>query len=392
MSCKVQGFFLVLLIRIDEIAMEIKLNQQGMLKSSQSTRLVFLLFFLASSRFGMAQEDVVFLKNADKKIGLITAVSQSKVEYQPGADATVEKIDKDQIELVLFGNSSFLVFPNDYKGVDGPMENRHKEDWILTKDEQIVVCSIENGASDPMSVFIPGDSSRKTYQVPKSSVNALLFGNGNRQFLGNSASLIAGILRKRQMKNSAEFLAQFEVKKETPKRNNNGSIGLDEASVEQFKVKSLQKIEELRMYLNGIANKSTEQAVAEKMVKQAVDLFIHDTVIVETTRPNGERKQEFVRNYLTKLRMLKYSSVKIEWSETQYISQIKKAPDGNYYGVVSFIQKFTADLPDSKNVFEDVTRKNIEVILKSYKKEVDGESLELWDVFLGNIGISASKG
>lgn len=348
--------------------------------------------FLISGKYILAQEDVIYLKNKDKKFGRITSVSQSKVEFQPGGDAAEEKVSHDQIDLILFGNSSFLVFPTDYRGADGPTENRHKEDWLLTKDESIVACTIEDGESDPMKVYIAGDSSQKTYLVPKSSVGAILFSSGKKQFLGSPVSFIAGVLRKKQMKDAKEFLARFDVKTESPKRDNNGSLGLDKASIEQFKVKSLQKIDELKKYLNGIANKSTEQAVAEKMVNQAVALFIHDTVTVETTRPNGERKQEYIRNYLTKLRMLKYSSVKIEWSETQYISQIKKAPDGNYYGVVSFIQKFTANMPDNKNSFEDITRKNIEVILKSYRKEVDGETLELWDVFLGNIGISANKG
>jgi hypothetical protein len=355
-----------------------------------TSRFLFLALML-SGRFLMAQDDVIYLKNKEKKFGRITAVSQSKVDFQPGADAAEEKLSHDQIELILFGNSSFLTFPTDYRGVDGPVENRHKEDWILTKDDKIIACNIEDGESDPMRVFLPGDSAAKTYQVPKSSLTALLFANGKKQFLGTPASRIAEILKKRQFENPGLFLAGFQVKKESAAKNRNSSLSLDDASLEQFRTKSLQKIEELRLYLNGIANKSTEQAVAENMVRQAVALFIHDTVTVETTRQNGEKKQEFIRNYLTKLRMLKYSSVKIEWSETQYISSIKKAPDGNYYGVVSFIQKFTGDIPDSKKVFEDVTRKNIEVILKSYTKEVDGESLELWDVFLGNIGISASK-
>jgi len=370
----------------------ILLNHLKMSRIYKKSSLWLFLVFMFSGRFLMAQEDVIYLKNKDKKFGRITAVSQTKVEFQPGADAAEEKVNHDQIELILFRNSSFITFPTEYRGVDGPVENRHQEDWILTKDDRIVACSIEDGESDPMKVFVKGDSASKTYQVPKGSVTAVLFADGKKQFLGTPASRIAEILKKRQFENPLSFLTAFEVKKESAAKSRNGSLGLDDASLEQFKTKSLQKIEELRTYLNGIANKTTEQAVAEKMVRQAVALFIHDTVTVETTRPNGEKKQEFIRSYLTKLRMLKYSSVKIEWSETQYISQIKKAPDGNYYGIVSFVQKFTADVPDSKKVFEDVTRKNIEVILRSYTKEVDGESLELWDVFLGNIGISASKG
>ena len=72
------------------------------------------------------------------------------------------------------------------------------------------------------------------------------------------------------------------------------------------------------------------------------------------------------------------------------VRHFRKGPDGNYYGVISIQQKFTGFI-DNKPVFADVTTKNIEIVLKTYKKEVDGESLELWDVFLNNVGISESK-
>jgi hypothetical protein len=111
---------------------------------------------------------------------------------------------------------------------------------------------------------------------------------------------------------------------------------------------------------------------------------------VETTKPNGEKDQTPIRKYLAKLRLLKYSKVLIEWTDISYVSNLRKAPDGNYYGVISLQQKFSGFI-DNKMVYSDVTRKNIEVVLKTYKKEVEGESVELWDVFLNNIGISATR-
>ena len=349
--------------------------------------------FLLSSGFLRAQEDVLYLKDNSKKIGRITEIGAKRIEFQLDSDGNNEKVDKDKLELILFSNGSFLTFPSDYKGLEGPSENRHTEDWILTKDEMIVACRIDDGESDPMKVSIAGDDKARVFEVPKSRINAILFSNGRKQLLGNPATWIAGCLRKKQMKNASEFLEPFEVKKAAVKESKEfeGKLDLDRTSQEQLQQRGLQKTKDLGKYLNLIANKSTEDGDAAKAVDQAVALFLSDSSTVETRRPNGQRRQEFIRNYLTRLRLLKYSRVEIEWSEVAYVSNLRKGPDGNYYGVISIQQRFTGYM-DNKPVFSDKTRKNIEIVLKTYRKEVDGESVDLWDVFLNNIGISDAKG
>ena len=167
-------------------------------------------------------------------------------------------------------------------------------------------------------------------------------------------------------------------------------LDLDAASQELFKAKSLQKTEDLGKYLNLIANKSTESNIANKAVDQAVGLFVNEEATVETTKPNGDKDQQPIRSYLQKLKLLKYAKVLIEWTDISYVSNLRRGPDGFYYGVISLQQKFSGFM-DNKLVYSDITKKNIEIVLKTYRKEVEGESLELWDVFLNNIGISASR-
>lgn len=348
-----------------------------------------LSFLLA--RKASAQEDVLYLKNNEKKIGRVTEISQKKVEIQTENNSN-DRIDKSELDLILFGNGSFMTFPSEYKGSEAPTENRHPDDWLLTRDEFIVACKIENGETDPVKVRLAGSDSPKEFEVPRSALAAILFANGRKQLLGSKPALIAGILQKKSMKSGSEFLAAYEAKKAEPKQEKTvtGRLELDPASQEQLQNRGLQKARDLGKYLSVIASKNTEAADAYRAVEQAVILFLSDSSQVETKQPNGERRVDFIRNYLTRLRMLKYSKVEIEWSEIAYVSNLRRAPDGNYYGVISVLQKFTGYL-DNKPVFSDNTRKNIEIVLKTYRKEVDGESLELWDVFLNNIGISASK-
>lgn len=350
-----------------------------------------LLIFFCGAAF--AQEDVLYLKNNDKKIGRVREIGASKVEIELDAEGNSKKFEKAELELILFGNGSYLTFPNDYRGVEGPAENRHSEDWILTKDQNIIACKIDNGNTDPIQVSLSGSADKRRFEVPKVQLTAILFANGGKQFLGNPASTIASILKKESFKPAADFLSAYEVKNTSSAEDKKfeGKLEIDQSSKEQMQQRGLQKTKDLGKYLNLIANRATEASDAAKAVDQAVALFLSDSSQVETKRPNGDRRQEYIRNYLTRLRMLKYSKVEIEWSDIAYVSNLRKAPDGNYYGVISIQQKFTGFM-DNKPVFADITRKNIEIVLKTYRKEVDGQTLDLWDVFLNNIGISDSKG
>lgn len=336
-------------------------------------------------------QDVMYFKNDSKKVGKITEISKDKIEFQETPDAKPEKINKVDLALILFEDGSYLTLPSEYKGIQGPPETRHAEDWLLTKDLRIVPCVINNAEGNPITVSTMGDTAKKDFSIPKDQLLAVLFANGNKQLLGTKPAVLAEALRRKQIINPLLFLTPFEVKAPPKKKKDLGpELDLDQASYEQFKLRSLQKTEDLGKYLNLIANKSTESAIANKAVDQAVGLFVNEESTVETTKPNGEKDQQPIRAYLNKLKLLKYSKVLIEWSDISYVSNLRRGPDGFYYGVISLQQKFSGFI-DNKLVYSDVTRKNVEVQLRTYKKEVEGETVELWDVFLNNVGISASR-
>lgn len=354
-----------------------------------------LLSIALSLTIGMIQaQDVIYFKNDSKKVGKISEISKDKITYQESPDSKAEKISKSELALVLFENGAFLTFPSEYKGTEGPGDSRHADDWLLTKDQKIVACTIQNADGSPITVSAMVDTSKKDFSIPKDQLGAILSANGNKQLLGSKAAWVADVLKKRSFEDAVKFLAPFEIKPvvdTTKKRKKLGpELDLDQASQEQFKKKSLEKTDDLGKYLNLIANKGTDFQVANKAVDQAVALFLDETSTVETTKPNGEKDQQPIRAYLNKLKLLKYSKVLIEWTDISYVSNLRRGPDGFYYGVISLQQKFSGFI-DNKLVYSDVTRKNVEVVLKTYRKEVEGESVELWDVFLNNVGISASR-
>jgi len=75
-----------------------------------------------------------------------------------------------------------------------------------------------------------------------------------------------------------------------------------------------------------------------------------------------------VRDFLEKLRTLRYERVVITFSHVDYISNIRKGSDGKYYGVISFEQTFRA-FSDGRLVYEDETKKTTEVQLIVLRKK-----------------------
>ena len=88
--------------------------------------------------------------------------------------------------------------------------------------------------------------------------------------------------------------------------------------------------------------------------------------------------------------MLPYDKILIEWADLQYTSDFRKGVDGNYYGYIIFRQRFVAE-KDNQVVYEDLTTKKAEVTLKSYNKNIEGQAIENWDVFLGDIRVQQTE-
>jgi hypothetical protein len=342
-------------------------------------------------------QDVLYLKDNSKIACSVLEFTKDQIRYVDDPnDTKSKKIDKSKLVLALFDNGSFMTFPNEYKGTQPPPENKHPDDWILTKDGQILKCKILNYDKDPIIFEQAPEGVATKYYIPRAKVLALLFAGGQKQLLGNSPKDVAAVLRDDKVPDAATMQTMVYV--ETPvdtvkkERSLGPELDLDQASYAQFKTKALQKTADLGRYLNLIANKSTDRQEADKAIELAIGLFINEDATVEITTSGAENKiRQKIRDYLVKLKLLKYSKVEIEWTDISYVSNLRRGPDGFYYGVISLQQTFRGYLED-KLIYSDVTRKNVEVILKTYRKEVEGESIELWDVFLSDIGISQQKG
>jgi len=125
-------------------------------------------------------------------------------------------------------------------------------------------------------------------------------------------------------------------------------------------------------------------------VDQATSLFIDGAIIEVSSVRSDEKKHMKVRDFLEKLRTLRYERVVITFSHVDYISNIRKGSDGKYYGVISFEQTFRA-FSDGRLVYEDETKKTTEVQLIVYERNLRGNAIQQWDVMLSDVEVLGTK-
>lgn len=164
-------------------------------------------------------------------------------------------------------------------------------------------------------------------------------------------------------------------------------------NMELFSKKALQKTEEFSTYLQTISGVNTTRERAVKSINMACALFLNEESRVEVSSTNSAVKNKYkIRDYLNRLlfRSGQYDKIIIEYADINYASEFKKGTDGNYYGVVTFVQKFRGFI-DGNVVYGDITKRNLTIVLRQYDKAVEGSSETGWDVYLADMGVVETK-
>lgn len=166
-----------------------------------------------------------------------------------------------------------------------------------------------------------------------------------------------------------------------------------EIDEDEFKRKAVAKVGRLTQYISLISDKETAINRADKAINEALILFVSDTCVVQVSsikKPKDKPREEFIRRYLQNLKSLLYDKVEIEWADINYVSDLKKDPSGNYWGMVSFLQRFKG-FRDGKVAYSDRVTKNVKVWFKSYEKFTEGMAESLWDVLLSDIMVEQTE-
>ncbi len=176
--------------------------------------------------------------------------------------------------------------------------------------------------------------------------------------------------------------------------SNSNTIDIDGISIprEEFLKKTFLKTGLLNSYMAILCDKSQGIEKCYSATEQAVGLFVNEEATVEVISSLRDTipKKYKIRTYLKRLTLFRYDRVDLVWRNIQYVSNLILNPDGTYRGSVEFEQSFKG-YRDGRVMYADVTKKKMEIILKTYKNTVEGKSRITWDVLLSDIGVETIK-
>ena len=166
---------------------------------------------------------------------------------------------------------------------------------------------------------------------------------------------------------------------------------LSPGGIKKLKEGALEKTRSLENYIITITNKQLTSDVRINSVDLAVKLFISQEKIVEVSSKNREKIETYtIRKYLNRIRVLGYDKVSIRWYDIHYVSEFKQGIDGKFYAVVTIFQKFSG-YQGENIIYEDITQKNIEIVVEKIIRRIGDKEIAEWEVLLGDISVVETK-
>lgn len=167
---------------------------------------------------------------------------------------------------------------------------------------------------------------------------------------------------------------------------------LSAAQLEAFRDEANKKTNALSNYISIIGDKSINQDIRLKSIDLAVKLFVDKDRIVQVSSKNSDKIKTYkIGEYLNRLRVLPYKKVEIRWFDISYVSDYKYGTDGKYYAVATIFQKFRGYDAEGKLLYEDITQKDIEIVMEKQTKKVGDIEKSEWNVLLNQISVIETK-
>ncbi|HYG20191.1 MAG TPA: hypothetical protein VD816_14735 [Ohtaekwangia sp.] len=153
---------------------------------------------------------------------------------------------------------------------------------------------------------------------------------------------------------------------------------------------ALEKVRDLSKYISIIGDKKTPFSEASRVMDRAEELFAPDSEMGVSSLNRKEVNYYKVRKYFERLMALNYDRVTIQWYDIHYISDLERQPDGRYVGVVTIYQRFEGESDDGMK-YKDTTKKDITIYVERKKTQIQGRTIEFWDVMLGDIRVTETS-
>ncbi|MGB3616607.1 MAG: hypothetical protein WBA12_00685 [Catalinimonas sp.] len=368
-----------------------------------STRALALVLLLLTGASAAAQ-DVLYEADGTPILCKVVDITPQFIKFKRADNLTGPNysVEKSRLLMAFTGNGSYVVFGEDGKDyTNAPNREamlndaaRLEQDLILTRAGEVLAGELGTPAdqlaeAESFSLTTSGESART---LSADEVIAVLHRGGHHRLV-EPPTAVAAALRQLDAEVAAYVpdapAGPAEIAPPEPKVDGQ----FTRVEFEEYRNKALMKTDELSSYLQTIVAGASTPDMANEAIDLAVGLFVDEEARVEVSNVQTNTKKQYkVRSYLKKLKLLgeQYDDVRITWTDISYVSELRRGVDGNYYGIVT-VQQIFEGIMEGKVVYRDVTRKNVEVVLKAYEKMRDGEVEEKWDVFLANVGVVETR-
>lgn len=396
---------------------------------------------MIGSATSLFAQDVIYTKNGNKIVNArLMGVSDGKVSFsvqKPDKTTSTLNFQRQNIIVAFSKSGNFLVISElsddltlaqeRLKAYLSASSRPSETDYLIKAVPLTVIPAVIAFENETVVNYKTIDG--KSASIPKGELIGVLYRNGNHQLIRQEEEIAPLLIKvrelldkdqltsstavtpanspastrsKEQVKNTTPVLESNDQKvgnskvAETDKTapTNSGSesakLNLSDSDYQLYRKKALQNLDRFVSYLNVITNKKLSVSEKENAIAQASRLFM-PAATIEVTSTNRPGSRRFpIKEYLNRLKLLPYSSARIEWSEVQYIKELTQAADGNYYGIITGQQTFAGYGVNGEDVvYSDVTKKNVRVKLESRPITDGGVENMNWDVLLGSIGVAA---
>jgi hypothetical protein len=374
-----------------------------------------LLFIVLTSQHGLGQ-DKIYLSTSTRQ-GKITAITAALVTYRPTQEKTLFNIPLSNVVLLINDQGGYLVPAQLDFGEEQTKQaiqrflTQNKPQYTEDRIYSIDGLQLDGNILDEDDQSVTAVINNTTKKIPKNSIVIILYKNGRHSVLGNITDAKEALVKSQNAPGKPAIIALQKEDTHSSKAarldpvtnaGNQATEATDNtvakpASFEElagniskkdFENKATQKTNQFSAYLKLLCDKSNPQDEMNKAIDQAVNLFVNEDATVETSSVNRTTtRRTKIRNYLRDVKMLAYDKIELEWSNVQYVNDVRQAPDGTWRGIVTFEQTFSG-YRDGLLVYKDITKKSAEVVLKTYNKNIEGQQVANWDVLLSDVGVT----
>jgi hypothetical protein len=168
-------------------------------------------------------------------------------------------------------------------------------------------------------------------------------------------------------------------------KNEFESDDLSKKSLKAFEVKAKQKLVDFSDYLGICSDKQMDESFKGQARQMILDMFISDSVRINTLLLNEPDKKNIpINEFLSSRLAAGYNSMDFLLDSIEVVGPLRRIDDNNYKGRLSFSRLVKA-CSASDTVLLSPARMEADIFASKVYKPFGTDTLLVWSVFLGEI-------